>query len=340
MIGNNRHSDRTFVSEHICGRLAPSAGHADARLLARPPVFTLAASLSRSLSISFLLSFLAYLLSFSTPVFFSLAHPRPPYAVPSRSPLALVPLLPSPFPFVSARPPLLSRVVVPLSKPLFPPRYITTLPRLVRSSSNSLYPARRFATARIFAFFSLAPSIPSDAPSLSLFVPKPLSIFLSSSLPHLASLFPRPLFRSPRCFLSPTNAFSPDVYVSSGVWYAGRTSYKRAGAYVCTQAVLLALISRAAGRRACSNRFDTRSWGKKNGRMYRRRLSPRRVNTPRPRVRARATRALGQWRNFSRFFLLPFCIGPAFRIYLRVIRFAAGYNTRLASRRMDAAGVR
>lgn len=91
MIGNNRHSDRTFVSEHICGRLAPSAGHADARLLARPPVFTLAASLSRSLSISFLLSFLAYLLSFSTPVFFSLAHPRPPYAVPSRSPLALVP---------------------------------------------------------------------------------------------------------------------------------------------------------------------------------------------------------------------------------------------------------
>lgn len=70
--------------------------------------------------------------------------------------------------------------------------------------------------------------------------------------------------------------------------------------------------------------------GKKNGRMYRRRLSPRRVNT-RPRVRARATRALGQWRNFSRFFLLPFCIGPAFRIYLRVIRFAAGYNTRPAS---------
>lgn len=108
-------------------------------------------------------------------------------------------LLPSPFPFVSARPPLLSRVVVPLSKPLFPPRYITTLPRLVRSSSNSP-PARRLATARIFALFSLAPSIPSDAPSPSLFVPKLLSIFLSFSLPHLASLFPRPLFRSPRVF--------------------------------------------------------------------------------------------------------------------------------------------
>lgn len=199
-------------------------------------------------------------------------------------------------------------------------------------------PLRHRAHLRILLARALHPfrrSVPVSIRSETL-----LSIFLSSSLPHLASLFPRPLFRSPRCFLSPTNAFSPDVYVSSGVWYAGRTSYKRAGAYVCTQAVLLALVSRAAGRRACSNRFDTRSWGKKNGRMYRRRLSPRRVNTPRPRVRARATRALGQWRNFSRFFLLPFCIGPAFRIYLRVIRFAAGYNMRRASRRMDAAGVR
>lgn len=207
-------------------------------------VFTLAASLSRSLSISFLLSFLAYLLSFSTPAFFSLAHPRPPYAVPSRSLLSRSSLLPSPFPFVSARPPLLSRVVVPLSKPLFPPRYITTLPRLVRSSSNSP-PARRFATARIFAFFSLAPSIPSGAPSLSLFVPKLLSLFFPPFLSPVSPPFSLALFFAlPVCFLSPTNAFSLDVYVSSGVWYAGRTSYKRAGAYVCAQAVLLAPVSR------------------------------------------------------------------------------------------------
>lgn len=81
MIGNNRHSDRTFVSEHICGRLAPSAGHADARLLSLvlPLSPSRAASLFRSLSISFRLSFLAYLLSFSSPglSFRSLAHARP-----------------------------------------------------------------------------------------------------------------------------------------------------------------------------------------------------------------------------------------------------------------------
>lgn len=152
--------------------------------------------------------------------------------------------------------------------------------------------------------------------------------------------FPSPSFSLSPCvfFLRPTLFRSTFMYrLASGMRDVHHTS---ARVRTCAPRPSFSRSSRAAGRRACSNRFDTRSWGKKNGRMYRRRLSPRRVNTPRPRVRARATRALGQWRNFSRFFLLPFCIGPAFRIYLRVIRFAAGYNMRLASRRMDAAGVR
>jgi len=53
-------------------------------------------------------------------------------------------------------------------------------------------------------------------------------------------------------------------------------------AYVCNPGHPSRAHLGAAGERACSDRFDTRSWGKKNGRMYRRRLSLRRVNTPRP----------------------------------------------------------
>lgn len=246
MIGNNRHSDRTFVSEHICGRLAPSAGHADARLLARPPSFSpsrplsLAPSRYRSSSLSS-----PYLLSFSTPAFFSLAHPRPPYAVPSRSLLSRSSLLPSPFPFVSARPPLLfsrrcSSFEASLSAAVHnhPPAARSVLVELAARS-----PPRHRAHLRILLARALHPFRRSV--SVSIRSETALSIFPSFSLPRLASLFPRPLFRSPPvCFLSPTNAFSLDVYVSPGVWYAGRTSYKRAGAYVCAQAVLLAPVSR------------------------------------------------------------------------------------------------
>lgn len=200
MIGNNRHSDRTFVSEHICGRLAPSAGHADARLLA----LVLPFSPSRPLSLAPSRYRSSSLSSAAPSLFF---NPRFLLARSSASALYRTLSVSS-----RARPSSRlhsrsyrrvlrsSRASLFLFRSLsFRPRYITTLPRLVRSSSNSP-PARRFATARIFAFFSLAPSIPPGAPSPSLFVPKPLSIFLSSSLPHLASLFPRPLFRSPRLF--------------------------------------------------------------------------------------------------------------------------------------------
>lgn len=91
--------------------------------------------------------------------------------------------------------------------------------------ARALHPFRR----------SVSVSIPFR--NRSLFFPPFLSPI---SPPFSLALF----FALPACFLSPTNAFSPDVYVSSGVWYAGRTSYKRAGACVCTEAVLLALVSR------------------------------------------------------------------------------------------------
>lgn len=246
MIGNNRHSDRTFVSEHICGRLAPSAGHADARLLARPPVFTLAASLSRSLSISFLLSFLAYLLSFSTPVFFSLAHPRPPYAVPSRSPLALVPPPVSIPVRIGASSAPLSRRCSSFEASLsaavhnHPPAARSVLVEFAARS-----PLRHRAHLRILLARALHPF---RMLRLRLYSFRNCSLFFSPFLSPISPPFSLALFFAlPVCFLSPTNAFSPDVYVSSGVWYAGRTSYKRAGAYVCAQAVLLALVSRRGG---------------------------------------------------------------------------------------------
>lgn len=246
MIGNNRHSDRTFVSEHICGRLAPSAGHADARLLARPPVFTLAASLSRSLSISFLLSFLAYLLSFSTPVFFSLARPRPPYAVPSRSPLALVPPPVSPFPFVSARPPLLSRVVVPLSKPLFPPRYITTLPRLVSVLVEfaARSPLRHRAHLRILLARALHPFRRSVSVSIRSETALYFSLLFSppSRLP-----FPSPSFSLSPCvfFLRPTLFRPTFMYrLASGMRDVHHTS---ARVRTCAPRPSFSRSSRAAG---------------------------------------------------------------------------------------------
>lgn len=339
MIGNNRHSDRTFVSEHICGRLAPSAGHADARLLARPPVFTLAASLSRSLSISFLLSFLAYLLSFSTPVFFSLARPRPPYAVPSRSPLALVPPPVSIPVRIGASSAPLSRRCSSFEASLSAavhnhPPACSFGPRRIRYTRLAASPPR----ASSHSSRSRPPSLPTLRPCLYSF--RNRSLFFSPLLSPISPPFSLALsFALPAVFFLRPTLFRPTFMyrLVSGMRDVHHTS---ARVRTCAPRPSFSRSSRAAGRRACSNRFDTRSWGKKNGRMYRRRLSPRRVNTPRPRVRARATRALGQWRNFSRFFLLPFCIGPAFRIYLRVIRFAAGYNMRLASRRMDAAGVR
>lgn len=88
----------------------------------------------------------------------------------------------------------LSRVVVSLSQPLFPARYVTTLSRLARSSSNHPRQASR-ALACIFAFFSLALCTP-------LFDGAPLSL----SVTRLLSYFSLPLALSPSRSLSP---FSP-----------------------------------------------------------------------------------------------------------------------------------
>lgn len=172
----------------------------------RPPVFTLAASLSRSLSISFLLSFLRRTFSLFQPPFSSrsLIRVRPmpyPLGLLSRSSL-----LPSPFPFVSARPPLLSRVVVPLSKPLFPsavhnhpPAARSVLVEFAARSplrhrahlrillARALHPSRRSVSVSIRSetalYFSLLFSPPSrlpfPSPSLSL---SPLVFFLRPTL--------------------------------------------------------------------------------------------------------------------------------------------------------------
>lgn len=207
MIGNNRHSDRTFVSEHICGRLAPSAGHADARLLA----LVLPFSPSRPLSLapsryrSSSLSSAAPSLFFNPP--FLLA--RSSASALCRYPLGLLSrssLLPSPFPFVSARPPLLSRVVVPLSKPLFPsavhnhpPAARSVLVEFAARSplrhrahlrillARALHPFRRSVpvsirseTALYFSLLFSPPSrLPFPSPSFSL---SPLVFFLRPTL--------------------------------------------------------------------------------------------------------------------------------------------------------------
>lgn len=99
-------------------------------------------------------------------------------------------LLSSPFPFVSARPPLFSRhcssFVASLSAAVY--NHPLTLARSVLIESATRSPPRR-AAACIFAFFSLSLSTLSDAPSLSLSVSVLLCIFLSLSLSPFSSLF-------------------------------------------------------------------------------------------------------------------------------------------------------
>lgn len=118
MIGNNRHSDRTFVSEHICGRLAPSAEPADARFLSRvlprhPRALSFSLALSRSLSVSGSAS-----LSRAPS---SLFHSRPAHSLARDHPVPLSAFLPRSSPD-SPRVSLLSRPYRPPRSPLFSPR--------------------------------------------------------------------------------------------------------------------------------------------------------------------------------------------------------------------------
>lgn len=183
---------------------------------ARPPAFTLAASLFRSLSISFRLSFLALPSLFFIPPF-PLA--RTPTSAPcphslgfSSRPRRSRPST-RPHHFRSYRHVLRSsRIAVPLSTPLFPPRYITTLSRLslARSSSNPP-PARHLAAACIFAFFSLALSTLSNPPSLSLSV--------SDTARYFSIPFP---LRFVSFFLAPSLSLSPPVSSSDQCFFARR----------------------------------------------------------------------------------------------------------------------
>lgn len=203
----------------------------------------------------------------------SFGHVRPvpvlsrPLGLLSRSSLVARPsvLLSSPFPFVSARPPLFSRHSSSFGASLSAAAYNHPLAArsvLIESATN---PARHLAVPCIFAFFSLALATLSDAPSLSLSVSELRYFSLPFSLRFVSLFFPRHLFRSFRPCPSPTNALSLDVYVSSGVWYTGRTSYERVRVRACAPPRLSFSRSSRRGRRkrACSNRFDTRSRGGK-----------------------------------------------------------------------------
>lgn len=169
--------------------------------LSRPPAFTLAASLFRSLSISFRLSFLAYLLSFSLP-----PPPRPsPLArsfargcilsVSSRARRSS--LLSSPFRIGTSSALLASLFLFRgLS---FRRRYITTLSRLARSSSNP--PPARCLARRVHLRILLALALYPPQRFISLPVSEPLSIFPSFSLPRSVSFFRAIFFARPGVFL-------------------------------------------------------------------------------------------------------------------------------------------
>lgn len=164
MIGNNRHSDRTFVSEHICIRLALFAVRA--------------CSLSPSLSPSlFLLPFLPSL-SPILPLSLSLAVRSVLLA--SRSPVSLVRFSRPAFSFESSlrfyppKPPSLART----PSHLFPPPTTSFLvPPLVTSLLSLLFvppfhPASLFPRAGPRSFFIPLPGR-SLAPSPSLRSPLP-----------------------------------------------------------------------------------------------------------------------------------------------------------------------
>lgn len=335
MIGNNRHSDRTFVSEHICGRLAPSAEPADARFLSRvlprhPRALSFSLALSRSLSVSGSAS-----LSRAPS---SLFHPRPAHSLAPDHPLSL-----SRRSSRARRPTLLaslsslvrivrrvlrsSRLVVSLSEPLFPARYVTTLSRLARSSSNR--PRQPSPTAYIFTFFSLALSTPFPRRSAVVSVRLVATLYFCITPSRVLPPVPPRLFRSQAFSFSDQQALSPVAYTLLGVWYAGRTSCE--GARVCAREhAPRPSLSRpfCVGGRVCADRFDTRSRKKKWADV-----SSALVTAAckyggcahAPRVHW----VSGGTSPASFYFL--FCIGSAFRIYSRVIRFAAGYNARRAS---------
>jgi len=301
MIGNNRHSDRTFVSEHICGRLAPSAGHAAALFLSlsRPPALTLARSLTPS----------RYLVPPLFPFFI---------AVPPRSRVRIRPIPRSlalsrrSFSFDASLSAALRNH--PLRDSLGPRRTAVPCPPWRPASLHSS--RSRASPLPIMPSLSLLPcgALYFSLHSLRLSLSPSLPLFLSSSLPLILSALPPPSSLS-LSLLPPIPSRSRDSYVV--------VRHASARVCACTLLVLLARSLRANGR-AYADRFNMRCEKRKEkntGRMYRRRLSPRRVNTLRRMTGACAARALGQWRNFSRFFLLPFCIGPAFRIYLRVCPF-------------------
>lgn len=286
MIGNNRHSDRTFVSEHICGRLAPSAGHADARLLSL--VLPLSPSRAASLSLS-----LALPLDIVPPLF-----PRVPslFFIPPVSPFARSPtfalcpysLSRSPLALVARRSSLLSSPVsvrIGTSSALLASLFLFRAaslsaaavynhPLAARSLARSLGPHRirhplPLCPAPPRASLHSSRSRPPPFPTLRLCL-YPLrnrSLFFSPLSFSISLLFSRHLFRSSRRFLSPTNAFSPDVYVSSGV--SGMQDVHHTTVRVRTCAPPRSSFSRSSlslrGGRSCSDRFDTRLWGKKMG---------------------------------------------------------------------------
>lgn len=346
MIGNNRHSDRTFVSEHICGRLAPSAGSADARFLSRilprspPRALRLARSFPFPLDIWFRLSFPRAFLSFSpsscslpVPHSLSLAHP-----------LSL-PLVP---PALVAR--LTSRRSSP--RPYRPPRFPLASPRLAssflfRSLSFQRGP-RNHPLATRSVLVASAPRQPPRRVHLRILLARalhplfdaasPLSVRLAAALHFSLPLAPSPPFprvffaRGRFLFLRPTGSLARSLYIALSLVCG--TYIMRGCVCVRTRsapAVLLASVPRGRTR-VCTDRFDTRS-RKKNGRMYRRRLSPPRVNTCRgggcARTRHACTGSVEELLPLlSTFF---FVSAGAFRIYSRVIRSAAAYNAHRAS---------
>lgn len=329
MIGNNRHSDRTFVSEHICGRLAPSAGHADARPLSRPPAFTLATSLSLPLDIVPPLFPRVPSLFFIPVPSCSLVHVHPMSY--SLGLLSRSSLLSSPFPFVSARPPLFSRHCssfhASLSAVVHKPPSHAARSVLIESTTRS--PPRRRVHLRILLALTFHPFRRSIS----------VSIRFETALYFSLSLYFVPFF-SPSFSLSPAFSFSDQRFFARrlcSVWcvrYVGYTSYNRACAYVCTQVVLLALISlrgNARVRIASIAFMGEKKWADVSSALVTaacKYAATEHAHAPRVHWVSGGTSPVS--------FCFLFVSAPAFRIYLPVIRFAARYNTRPASDGCDS----
>lgn len=304
MIGNNRHSDRTFVSEHICIRLALFAVRASSR--------------SRSLSCHpslFLLSFL------------------PSLSAVRRSPFRRIPRLSPACPSIGQSllcyprcPFSVSLHVLPsssLEPRLFPP--LRTVSFFVRRGCR---PASRYVrpgASSLFNFpLSLARSLQPE--------PVPVSFSRTGLPPHAPPLGPRAPVSLP-----PADSLSPNVYISRQVGMQGRTScpitcawvYVHGDAGECAARVSFSGIPpgsayeatsrvRIAGP-ACARSVCTRGKREKIGGCIGRNCQcaedgPRAPPRTRPSMyqtspRTRVPRGLGQWRIFPPFFVVSFRIG-------------------------------